>query len=378
MTTNAKTLQHNSGRPFPQNRQLSRSTVGKRNTMDAGSQLVELGAVTLLVVVSLLSILQTTTVAEDTIIHPKPPLGLPPLSIPDDNPMTLAKIELGKMLFFDPRMSKDQTLSCTSCHDPETGWTVRRATALGINDQVGPRNIPTIINAAYHRTHFWDGRAVGLEAQAPGPIENPIEMGQKLEDVVARLSKVPAYVKRFKTTYGTGVTRNGVIHALASFERTILSGNSPYDRFQQGDTKALTDQQQHGLELFEDAGCIVCHAPPLFSNGTYQNAGVGMDRAEIDEGRKNVTGRDRDLGKFRVPSLREVAKTAPYFHNGSAKTLEEAVALMAGGGKDNPNLSPILKSVRDAKLTQKDQKAIIEFLKALSGDYPFVEIPKLP
>ncbi len=178
--------------------------------------------------------------------------------------------------------------------------------------------------------------------------------------------------------FGTDVTSEGIAKAIAAFERTVLSGNSPYDKFKAGDQSALNDVQKRGWEVFQKAGCADCHEPPLFSNYEFENAGVGMDKEKPDAGRKAVTGKDEDLGKIRVPALREVANTGPYFHDGSGATLEDAVALMAGGGKDNPNLSEMLKSVRDAKLTEQDRKDLVEFLKALSGEYPIVEPPQQP
>ena len=305
----------------------------------------------------------------------KAPLGLPPLPVPEDNPMTTAKVELGKMLYFDKRLSKEGTVSCATCHDPQTAWTEHEATSTGIKDQLGQRNSPTVINAAYAPAQFWDGRAKTLEEQALGPIENPIEMGHKLDAMIADLSKLDGYREQFQKVFGTGVTEEGIARAIAAFERTVLSGNSPYDRFtEKNDEKALSDAQKRGLEVFESTGCATCHAPPIFSNGGYYNAGVGTP----DEGRKAVTGRDRDLGKFRTPALREVANTWPYFHDGSVEKLEDAVALMAAGGRDNPNLSVMLKAVRNAKLTEEDQKNLVEFLKALSGEYPIVKPPKLP
>lgn len=305
------------------------------------------------------------------------PLGLPALSIPEDNPMTPEKIELGKMLYFDKRVSKDGSVSCATCHDPTMAWAEHTPTSTGIHKQVGERNSLTVINAAYASAQFWDGRAATLEEQATGPVENSIEMGHSMAAVVAQFSKIPEYEKRFQKVFGTGVTKEGFAKAVAAFERTVLSGDSPYDRFVKGDKSALSEAQQRGLDTFKD-NCAVCHTPPLFSNYQYYNAGVGANRPKPDEGRKAVTKKDKDLGKFRVPSLREVANTHPYFHDGSAKTLEEAVALMADGGKDNPNLAIQLKAVREAKLTEQDRKDLVEFLKALSGKYPVVEPPKLP
>ena len=305
---------------------------------------------------------------------PKVPLGLPPLPVPADNPMTPEKVELGKLLYFDKRVSKDGTVSCATCHDPKMAWAEHTPTSEGIAHQRGDRNSPTVINAAYATSQFWDGRAKTLEEQALGPVENPIEMGHKMETVVETFSKIPEYQERFKKVFGTEVTKDGFAKAVAAFERTILSGDSPYDRFVQGDEKALTDAQKRGWELFR-ANCAGCHTPPLFSSYRFFNAGVGMDKPKPDEGRKKVTGNVRDLGKFRTPALRDVAQLQPYFHDGSVEKLEDAVALMARGGKDNPNLSEMLKSVREADLGAKEQKDLVEFLKALSGKYPVIEPP---
>ncbi len=308
----------------------------------------------------------------------KVPAGLPPLPVPEDNPMTVEKVALGKMLYFDKRISADNSISCATCHDPKMAWAEHTPTSTGIEKQVGARNSPTVINAAYATSQFWDGRSPSLEDQALGPVENSIEMGHSMEAVVEAFTKIPEYQKRFKEVFGREVNKEDFGRAIAAFERTILSGNSPYDKFKAGDENALTEAQKRGMHTFEDAGCTVCHTPPLFSNYRFYNAGVGVDKEKPDPGRKEVTGRDNDMGAMRVPGLREVANTHPYFHDGSAKTLEEAVALMAAGGKDNPNLSPMLKAVRAAELTKDDEKDIVEFLKALSGEYPIVEPPQLP
>jgi cytochrome c peroxidase len=310
---------------------------------------------------------------------PEVPEGLPPVPIPADNPMTAAKVELGKLLYFDGRLSKSGDISCATCHNPQEGWSERRETSKGINDQIGGRNSPTVINAAYHPAQFWDGRAASLEEQALGPIENPIEMGHKMGVVIKDLTGVPGYVERFQAVFGTGVTKEGIAKAIAAFERTVLSGNSAYDRFEAGDKTALNEVQQRGMSVFMEKGqCATCHAPPTFSNGRYYNAGVGAGKAEPDPGRMDVTKKDSDMGKFRVPHLRAIADTAPYFHDGSCATLEGAVALMAKGGNDNPNLSAMMKIVGDSKLTDQDQKDLVEFLKALTGEYPKTEPPELP
>lgn len=306
-----------------------------------------------------------------------PPLGLPPVPIPPDNPMTKAKVELGKMLYFDTRLSADRTISCATCHDPQKAWAEDRPTSVGFKGQLGPVNSPTVINTAYARLLFWDGRAASLEEQALGPIENPKEMGHSLDELVKQLSEVPEYVQRFQEAFGTGVTKDGIAKAIAAFERTVLSGNSPYDKYQAGDQTALTEEQVRGLRLFEDH-CAVCHSPPLFSNYQFYNAGIGLDKEPSNQGRMAVTKDQRDFGKFRVPPLREVAKTAPYFHDGSVATLEEAVRIMAQGGIENPNLSPQFKALKAASLTDQDVKDLVAFLNALSGEYPIIEPPQLP
>jgi len=310
---------------------------------------------------------------EPVVMIVQPPAGLDAVPVPAENPMTKAKVELGKMLYFDTRLSKDGTISCATCHDPKTAWTEHRATSEGIGHKVGDRNSPTVINAAYLPVMFWDGRAASLEEQALGPIENPIEMGHKMELLLDNLKEVPEYQKRFQEVFGTEVTQDGIAKAIAAFERTVLSGNSAYDR------GVLDEQQKRGQELFEGKGeCSTCHAPPVFSNGKYYNAGVSSQKENPDPGRKKVTGKDEDMGKFRVPHLRNVADTGPYFHDGSVERLQDAVRLMATGGVDNPNLSSTFKGLKDAKLTDEEIADLTAFLTALSGDYPVIEPPKLP
>jgi cytochrome c peroxidase len=295
----------------------------------------------------------------------KVPAGLDPVPIPEDNPLTEEKIALGKLLYFDTRLSKDGTIACSTCHDPSMAWTEHEATSTGIDDQVGGANSPTVINAAYATSQFWDGRMDTLEQQALGPIENPIEMGHDLKVLVKELAEIDEYKEGFTKAFGTPeVTSDRIAKAIASFERTVLSGNSPYDK------KTLNEAQKKGQELFMNVGCADCHTPPLFSNYRFFNAGIGMDKEKPDEGRKAVTGKDGDLGKYRVAPLREVANTGPYFHDGSVATLEEAVKIMAQGGIPNDNLSGMMKTVGEEKLTEENIKDLVEFLKALSGEYP--------
>lgn len=320
---------------------------------------------------------ETKDAAAVSTAMPKIPLGLPEFDVPKDNPMTADKIALGKLLYFDKRLSVDESVSCATCHDPTMAWAEHTPTSTGVHKKVGPRNSPTVINTAYAPAQFWDGREPTLEAQASGPMENPIEMGMTMDGVVERISKVPAYVEAFKKVYGTEVTKDGIVKAIAAFERTVLSGNSRFDQFAAGKEDALNEQEKRGWELFKK-DCASCHTPPLFSNYSYVNAGIGMDKENPDKGRMDVTGRKMDMGKFRTPPLRDVEKTYPYFHDGSVKSLDEAVAVMAAGGKANPNLSFAMKRVADSKLTKEQQADIVAFLKTLNGEYPVVEPPKLP
>src|SRR6476469_300431 len=193
----------------------------------------------------------------------KVPLGLKPVPIPAENPLTPEKVELGKQLYFDPRLSCDDTVSCASCHDPKKGWSNGTPFATGVRSQVGGRNAPTIINSAYSELQFWDGRAHLLEGQALGPIQNPIEMDHKLDDCVAKLNKIPGYKQQFQKVFGTEVTPENMAKAIASFERTVLSGNAPYDKFKAGDSQALSAAAERGMKVFFNKGhCSACHRGP--------------------------------------------------------------------------------------------------------------------
>ncbi len=304
------------------------------------------------------------------------PLGMPPVPIPADNPMTVEKVELGKMLYFDKRLSKDSTVSCASCHMPEHAYAEPRSTSAGIKDQIGPVNSPHVLNSAYATTMFWDGRMKTLEEQAAGPVGNPIEMGDDINDVAKELNAIPAYKSRFMKVFGKAADPDGITKAIAAFERTLISGNSPFDRYRNGDKNAISKDAQEGWALFNQKLCATCHTPPLFSNWGFYNAGVGSGSGE--EGRMAVSGIPSDKGAFRVSSLRNITDTAPYFHDGKTKTLEEAVRFMAGGGKDNPNLHALLRAVKAQNITDAEIKKLLAFLKSLTGEYPVVKEPKLP
>jgi cytochrome c peroxidase len=298
---------------------------------------------------------------------PKAPLGLPPLTWPRQNPYSADKVELGRYLYFDRRLSSDETVSCASCHDPQKAFTDGAPVSTGIRAQKGNRSSPTILNRAYSLAQFWDGRASTLEEQAKGPMANPIEMGNTHDAVVGRLKGIPGYRALFTKVYGSDeITIDRAAMAIACFERTLLSGNSPYDRYKNGDKKAMTAEQVRGMSVFIDkAKCDKCHEGSNFTLNSYANLGVGTDKPDPDVGRFAVTHDPRDWGVFKTPTLREVARTAPYMHDGSLKTLDDVVEFYNKGGIKNKNLDP---NVKPLNLTDQDKKDLVAFLKALSGE----------
>ncbi|MBI5505035.1 MAG: c-type cytochrome [Deltaproteobacteria bacterium] len=301
------------------------------------------------------------------------PLGLQAgaLRTPADNPITTDKVELGKLLFFDTRLSKDGTINCATCHAPEFGFAEPRKVSTGIGGAQGGRNAPTAINSGFSFFQFWDGRAPNLEEQAKGPIANPIEMGHTLEDATKAIASVPGYKPLFKAAFGDEtVTTDRIAQAIASFERTLLSGNSAWDRFAVGhDESALSDSAKRGLRLFEGkAKCSLCHAGFSLSDGIFHNLGVGMAAAEPDLGRFKVTGQPADKGAFKTPTLRDISKTAPYMHDGSQATLEEVVDFYNKGGEANPTLD--VKVVK-LDLSAQDKADLVAFMKSLDGDWKF-------
>lgn len=306
------------------------------------------------------------------------PLGLPPVPIPADNPMTVEKVELGKMLYFDKRLSKDKTLSCATCHIPEHGYAEPREVSLGIKNQLGPINSPPVINSAYATSMFWDGRMNTLEEQAAGPVGNPIEMGHDIANVADELNTIPEYKKRFNDVFGAPASPDTITKAIAAFERTLLAGNSPFDRFQKGEENAISADAKEGWQLFQQKLCVTCHQPPVFSNWGFYNAGVEAKDGNVPDGRFAVTKTPTDKGAFRVPHLRNLDDTGPYLHDGSAKTIEDAVRFMAQGGNDNANLNPLFRAVKAMNVSDDQIVKITAFLHSLKGEYPIVEEPKLP
>ncbi len=308
----------------------------------------------------------------------KVPLGLPPVPIPANNPPTEATIALGRKLFYDVRLSQDNSVACASCHSPQLAFTDGLARSRGVRGMTGVRNAPTIVNTAYLPLQFWDGRALSLEEQAASPITDPVEMNQTHEVSVSKLGADPVYQAMFQRAFGSeGVTFGRVQKALASFERTVLSGNSAFDRYRYGgDEGALTPAQVRGLALFIDphkGNCAACHTIgpeyALFTDGKFHNTGEGAGDAGMftDVGRFHKTKIEADKGSFKTPTLRNIANTAPYMHDGGLKTLKDVVDFYAGGGNSNPYLD---KEIRSVALSGQDRADLVEFLKSLTGEMP--------
>jgi cytochrome c peroxidase len=304
------------------------------------------------------------------------PVSRLPVPVPADNPQTDAKVALGARLFFDPRLSADDTISCATCHDPKKAWANHDPVDTGVGGKKGNRNSGTVLDAAYMKFQFWDGRAASLEEQALGPIHNPVEMDETLEHVVSKLNAIPGYREQFQQVFGTGVTTDGIAKAIAAFERTVVSGPSPYDRYLAGDTSALSPEAERGLAVFRGKGrCTLCHFDEMLSDQVFHNLGVGMDKPNPDLGREAVTKNPRERGRFKTPGLRNVALTWPYLHDGSAKTLEDVIEFYDQGGLDNPQLDPWMRRL---KLSDRDKQDLVAFLTSLTGTLPEIAAPALP
>lgn len=326
-------------------------------------------------VTSLLTLCLMLTSAHGQEALPKQP------PIPKDNPMTAEKIELGKQLFFDPRLSRPGTISCNSCHNVMAGGDDNRAFSVGFKAQLGGRSAPTVWNAAYQSIQFWDGRAPTLEEQAKGPLINPVEMGMDAHTVVIeRISKVKGYVSQFEKVFGSKqMTIDNVAKAIGAYERTLITPDSPFDLFIRGNKKAMSVAQIKGFETFKTVGCVACHSGVNFSGpalpiGTafFQKFPLIPDQElekkfgfSKDLGRADVTKNESDKNMWRVPTLRNIALTAPYFHNGSVQTLNEAVRIMA-------------KAQLNRVLTDQEALEIETFLGALTGKFPKMTLPRLP
>ena len=295
---------------------------------------------------------------------------------PASNPTTDAKVELGRLLFFDSRLSGDNLLSCASCHIPEKGFADGLARSPGKDGKLLARNTPSVLNTAFLSSLFWDGRVASLEEQALAPLSSPDEMHQGIDELVRELARVDEYAERFETAFGIGPSRETIGQALAAFQRTLVSRNSPLDRYLAGEKDALSKQARRGLELFTgEAGCIRCHHGPLLSDGKFYRLGVGGTR---DRGRGAVTEKRDDDYKFRTPPLRDVAQTAPYMHDGSLATLFDVVEFYLRTAPQNgPDGLPLdIEPQLDVSFSDID--ALVAFLRSLNGEPRTVERPMVP
>lgn len=303
------------------------------------------------------------------------PLGLEPdFEIPQHNPLTQEKVQLGERLFFDKRLSLDESLSCATCHDPEKGFSNALAVSVGVSGETGSRNAPSIVNRLYGSTQFWDGRAETLESQALGPLFNPDEMAMNEKLLLERLNADTAYLKLFYQAFGSPEpTIERISKAIACFERTLLTGETAFDRYEwEGMTTALSASAKRGLSLFRGKGrCSTCHTGPNFTDEQFHNIGAGEGVGQMDPGRAAVTGDSADFGKFKTPSLRNIELTAPYMHDGSLARLEDVIEFYNQGGRPNPHLDEEMKPL---ELTDAEKAYLLAFLKSLTGPVSLVNV----
>jgi len=296
------------------------------------------------------------------------------MPVPSDNQMTPEKVALGRQLFFDERLSGDATRSCYSCHVCEKGLTDGLAKAVGAFNKPLPRSSPTLWNIGYHKEFYWDGRSPSLEKQAMAAWTGA-NMGAKADEIAAKINALQGYRSQFQKVFGSDATPENMMMAIAAYERTIVGNNTAFDKWQAGDQSAVGEDVKRGYEVFKQAKCNNCHDGVLFTDLQYHNVGIGMDLPEPDVGRAKPSSRPEDTGAFKTPTLRDIAKSAPYFHDGSVATLEEAVDLMLGGGKDNKYLDK--KNLEKRAITSEQRQDLIAFLKSLSVDCTLSK-PALP
>ncbi len=315
---------------------------------------------------------------------------LPPVPEPGDNPTTPAKVELGKKLFFDPRLSGSRQIACASCHDPQLGWGDGRRTAIGHDRQLGRRNSQSILNSGYFEPLFWDGRAESLEQQALQPIVDPREMHNTLDDAEASLNAIAGYRDEFRAVFGTeNIERRHIAQALAAFQRTVVSRKSRFDLFLEGRHDALSDQELEGLHLFRTkARCLNCHNGPEFSDQKFHNLGMHFfGRSLEDLGRYEVTGQPEDVGRFRTPGLRDVMFTGPWMHNGLFEDMDSVLRQYnvgmvrpkpAADQRDNPLFPRTSSLIRPLELDTDELAALKAFMEAISTRPHNVNPPPLP
>lgn len=301
---------------------------------------------------------------------------------PKDNILTPQRIELGRLLYFDKRLSRSKKISCATCHHPEHGWSDEHPTskAVGYHGRVGPRNSPTILNSAYQLNQFWDGRVKTLEEQASGPIQADVEMNMPFNILIPQLNKIEGYKKLFAKAYPKSkgvITKEYLTKAIASFERTVVSDDAPFDKYIKGDTKAISQKAKRGFELFKGkARCVFCHDGFNFTDGSFHNIGLNDGELKGKElGRYLLKKRASWYGAMKTPTLRDVAKSYPYFHDGSVKTLKEATVICAKGGRYEHNVRNKSLTLSDRNLDETEIDELVEFMKTLTSPNKNIKIP---
>ena len=331
---------------------------------------------------SLFTILAISALYSGAVANEDMTKWLRPAAVPQpaNNKLTPARIELGKLLYFDKRLSKNDKVSCATCHSPAHGWTdeVPTSKAQGFEGRVGPRNSPVVLNSAYQRHQFWDGRARSLEEQALGPIQADVEMNMSLKELIPKIQKIKAYKPLFEKAYPSeGITKETLAKAIASFERTVVSTESPFDKYAKGDKNAISKDAKKGFALFKGkAHCIDCHDGFNFSDGSFQNIGLYDGELQGKElGRYNVKNRAAWYGVFKTPTLRDVTKSYPYFHDGSVKTLKEATVICSQGGRFENNVKNKSDAMVNRHLSETEVNQLVEFMKALTGPDLDITVP---
>jgi cytochrome c peroxidase len=315
-----------------------------------------------------------TASVEDTSFYEPLPAGI----YPQENPWSQEKEDLGKLLYFDPRLSGDNSISCATCHHPDKGWSDGHPRTIGFGGKELGRHSPTIINSGYFEVQMWDGRAPSLEAQAKGPIQSPVEMNQKADELIEELGAIPEYREMFSKVFGdSGISLDNIAKAIATFERSVVSTNSAYDKYMQGDQKAMSPAAVNGMKLFfGKAKCSICHNGPALTDSGFHNIGVKQHGPLTEDlGRFNISKDEFDKGAFKTPGLRSISQSAPYMHDGSEATLKDVVDFYNRGGDVAENRTSLITPL---ELSEQEVLELVEFLKALDGEPLNVKAPKLP
>jgi cytochrome c peroxidase len=315
-----------------------------------------------------------TVEAEDTSFYEPLPEGI----YPQDNPWSQEKEDLGKLLYFDPRLSGDNTISCATCHHPDKGWSDGHPRTIGFGGKELGRHSPTVINSGYFEVQMWDGRAPTLEAQAKGPIQSTVEMNQKADELIEELGAIPEYREMFSKVFGdSGITLDNIANAIATFERSVVSKNSAYDKYMEGDKNAMSPAAVNGMKLFFGKGkCSICHNGPALTDSGFHNIGVKQHGPLTEDlGRYNISKDEFDKGAFKTPGLRSISQSPPYMHDGSEATLKDVIDFYNRGGDVAENRTSLITPL---ELSDQEVLELVEFLKALDGEPLGIKAPKLP